>query len=170
MYEEALHMPFVIRYPKVIKPGTVLEDIVTNIDFAPTLLDMAGIEIPEAVQGESFFPNLKGKTPKDWQESMYYHYYEYPFYHRVQPHYGIRNQRYKLIHFYYDMDVWEFYDLKKDPSELNNLIDSAAYKGRINKLKAELYQLKEDYGNQLSLQELRHITDTDFGGLESKKK
>ena len=170
MYEEALHMPFVIRYPKVIEPDTVLEDIVTNIDFAPTLLDMAGIEIPEAVQGESFFPNLKGKTPKDWQESMYYHYYEYPFYHRVQPHYGIRNQRYKLIHFYYDMDVWEFYDLKKDPSELNNLIDSAAYKGRINKLKAELYQLKEDYGNQLSLQELRHITDTDFGGLESKKK
>ena len=68
------------------------------------------------------------------------------------------------------MDVWEFYDLKKDPSELNNLIDSAAYKGRIKKLKAELYQLKYDYGNQLSLQELRYITDTDFGGLESKKK
>jgi len=170
MYEEALHMPFVVRYPKVIESGTVLEDIVTNIDFAPTLLDMAGIEIPEAVQGKSFFPNLKGKTPKNWQKSMYYHYYEYPFYHRVQPHYGIRNQRYKLIHFYYDMDVWEFYDLKKDPSELNNLIHSAAYKGRIKKLKAELYQLKKDYGNQLSLEELRYITDTDFGGLESKKK
>jgi hypothetical protein len=68
------------------------------------------------------------------------------------------------------MDVWEFYDLKKDPMELNNLIHSAAYKGRIKKLKAELYQLKQDYGNQLSLEELRHITDTDFGGLESKKK
>jgi hypothetical protein len=68
------------------------------------------------------------------------------------------------------MDVWEFYDLKKDPSELNNLIDSDAYKGRIKKLKVELYKLKEDYGNQLSLEELRHITDTDYGGLESKKK
>lgn len=170
MYEESLHMPFLIRYPGKIKPGIIIDDIVSNIDFAPTLLDMAGVSIPEQVQGKSFFNNLKGKTSEDWQKSMYYHYYEYPYYHRVQPHYGIRNQRYKLIHFYYNIDVWEFYDLQNDPSEMNNLINSKEHAMLINRLKTELYQLKKDYGNTLSLEELRHISDTDFGGLESKKK
>ena len=170
MYEESLRMPFVIRYPGKIKPGTILDDIVSNIDFAPTLLEMAEVKIPEEVQGRSFFPNLKKETPEDWRQSMYYHYYEYPYYHRVQPHYGIRNQRYKLIHFYYDIDVWEFYDLQKDPSEMNNLINSKEHATLINRLKKDLYQLKKYYANTLSLQELRHISDTDFGGLESKKK
>jgi arylsulfatase A-like enzyme len=101
---------------------------------------------------------------------MYYHYYEYPYYHRVQPHYGIRNQRYKLIHFYYDIDVWEFYDLQNDPSEMNNLIHSEAHTERIENLKKELYRLKKAYGNTMSLTELKRISDTDFGGLESKKK
>ena len=170
MYEEALRMPFIIRYPGKIKPGTVVDDIITNIDFAPTLLEMAGISVPEAVQGKSFFNNLKGKTSKDWRQSMYYHYYEYPYYHRVQPHYGIRNQRYKLIHFYYDIDVWEFYDLQNDPSEMNNLIHSEAHTERIENLKKELYRLKKAYGNTMSLTKLKKISDTDFGGLESKKK
>jgi len=170
MYEEALHMPFIIRYPGKIKPGTIVDDIITNIDFAPTLLEMAGVSSPKEVQGKSFFSNLKGETSKDWQQSMYYHYYEYPFYHRVQPHYGIRNKRYKLIHFYYDIDVWELYDLKKDPSEMNNLISSKKHIQLINNLKTKLYQLKKNYGNTMSLEELRHISDTDFGGLESKKK
>jgi arylsulfatase A-like enzyme len=101
---------------------------------------------------------------------MYYHYYEYPYYHRVQPHYGIRNQQYKLIHFYYNMDVWELYDLKNDPNEMNNLINIEANLELIGELKKELYKLKENYGNNLSLEELRNISDTDFGGLESKKK
>ena len=170
MYEEALHMPFVVRYPGKIQPGTVVDDIVTNIDFAPTLLDMAGVPVPEQVQGKSFFNNLKGDTSEDWQQSMYYHYYEYPYYHRVQPHYGIRNQRYKLIHFYYDVDVWELYDLKNDPNEMKNLIHSKSYTILIKQLKKELYKLKENYGNKLSLEELRTISDTDFGGLESKIK
>ncbi len=170
MYEEALHMPFIIRYPGKIKPRTVVNDIITNIDFAPTLLEMAGVSVPEAVQGKSFFNNLKGKTSKDWRQSMYYHYYEYPFYHRVQPHYGIRNQRYKLIHFYYDVDIWEFYDLQNDSSEINNLINSETHTVIIDSLKTELYRLKEEYGNTMSLNELRNISDTDFGGLESNKK
>ena len=144
--------------------------IVLNIDFAPTLLDMAGIPIPDEVQGKSFFNNLKGETPKDWQKSMYYHYYEYPYYHRVQPHYSIRNQRYKLIHFYYDVDIWEFYDLQKDPSEMNNLINNKSYYTLIEHLKKELYDLKKGYGNTLTLEELRIISDSDFGGLESSKK
>ena len=169
MYEEALRMPFIIRYPGKIKPGIIVDDIITNIDFAPTLLEMAGIPVPEAVQGNSFFSNLKGKTAEDWRQSMYYHYYEFPYYHRVQPHYGIRNQRYKLIHFYYDVDVWEFYDLQKDPSEMNNLISSDTHAELIDSLKTELYRLKKEYGNNMSLTELRKISDTDFGGLESTK-
>ena len=170
MYEEALRMPFIIRYPGKIKPGIIVDDIITNIDFAPTLLEMAGIPVPEGVQGNSFFSNLKGKTPQDWRQSMYYHYYEFPYYHRVQPHYGIRNQRYKLIHFYYDVDVWEFYDLQNDPSEMNNLINSDTHAELVDSLKIELYRLKKGYGNNMSLTELRRISDTDFGGLESTKK
>lgn len=170
MYEEALRMPFIIRYPKVIKPKTVVDDIITNIDFAPTILDFAGIEIPDEVQGKSFMNNLMGKTPKNWRQSMYYHYYEYPFWHHVQPHYGIRTQRYKLIHFYHDIDIWELYDLKKDPLELNNLIGSKKHTALINKLKKELYTLKGDYGNNMTLDELRAISDTNFGGLESTLK
>ena len=166
MYEESLRMPFVIRYPGKIKPNIIIDDIISNIDFAPTLLDMAGVPVPEGVQGKSFFSNLQGETSKDWKQSMYYHYYEYPFYHRVQPHYGIRNKRYKLIHFYYDIDVWELYDLESDPNEMNNLIADKAYTNTIRELKSELYRLKETAGNTMSLQELRTITEKDFGGLE----
>ena len=100
---------------------------------------------------------------------MYYHYYEYPYYHHVQPHYGIRTERYKLIHFYYDIDQWELYDLQSDPNELNNLIDNGKYSVIISDLKSELYNLKKNYGNNLSLEELRFISDNDFRGLESNK-
>ena len=100
---------------------------------------------------------------------MYYHYYEYPYYHHVQPHYGIRTERYKLIHFYYDIDQWELYDLQNDPNELNNLIGHDKYADIISNLKSELYTLKKNYGNNLSLEELRFTSDNDFGGLESNK-
>ena len=100
---------------------------------------------------------------------MYYHYYEYPYYHHVQPHYGIRTERYKLIHFYYDIDQWELYDLKNDSNELDNLIGNNKYADIISNLKSELYNLKQNYGNNLSLDELRFISDNDFGGLESNK-
>ena len=170
MYEESIRMPFVIRYPGIIKPETVNDDIITNIDFAPTILEMANVESPNSIQGKSFFKNLVRKKSKDWRQSMYYHYYEYPFYHHVQPHYGIRNERYKLIHFYYDIDVWELYDLKNDPNELNNIISSKEHKKLIHKLKNELYELKKLYKNNLSLEQMRDISKTDFGGLESNKK
>ena len=169
MYEESSRMPFVIRYPEKIKPKTVNEDIITNIDFAPTLLEIANIKIPSSVQGKSFLKNLTSKNSKKWRQSMYYHYYEYPYYHHVQPHYGIRTDRYKLIHFYYDIDQWELYDLHKDPNELNNLIGNEKYADIISVLKSELYNLKEIYGNDLSIEELRFISDNDFGGLESNK-
>ena len=170
MYEESIRMPFVIKYPGIIKPNTVNDDIITNIDFAPTILEMADVKYPNSVQGKSFFKNLIKKRSNDWRQSMYYHYYEYPFYHHVQPHYGIRNERYKLIHFYYDIDVWELYDLKNDPNELNNIISSKKHKKLINELKNELYELKKLYKNDLTLEQMRDISKTDFGGLESNKK
>ena len=169
MYEESIRMPFVIKYPGKIKPKTINKDIITNIDFAPTILEIADIDLPESIQGKSFLKNLTENENDNWRQSMYYHYYEYPYYHHVQPHYGIRNERYKLIHFYYDIDVWELYDLKKDPNELNNLFYSDKYKDLAIELKQELYELKKQYGNKLSLDEMREISDTDFGGLESNK-
>lgn len=170
MYEEALRMPFLIRYPKKIQPGTVLNDITSNIDIAPTILDMVEAHVPDEVQGNSFFQNLKGSTPSDWRQSMYYHYYEYPLWHNVQPHYGIRTERYKLIYYYYHKPIWEFYDLKTDPKEMHNLIEVDVYKTKIDSLKFELASLKNYYGNGMNYQELKKITDKDFGGLESSKK
>ena len=169
MYEESLRMPFLIRYPQKIEAGSTNSDIITNIDFAPTLLDLADITIPSAIQGQSFSDNLQGNTPSDWPQSMYYHYYEFPFWHHVQPHYGIRNNRYKLIHFYYNIDQWELYDLEKDPDELNNLIQDPDYASLISKMKAELKQLRKKYKNTKSLEELRAITDTNFGHIMNKE-
>ncbi len=165
IYEESLRMPFLVRYPNKIKAGQKNNDIITNIDFAPTLLEVAGITPPEEVQGRGFFANLQGNTPTDWTKSMYYHYYEFPIWHHVQPHYGARNERYKLAHFYYNIDVWEFYDLEKDPNELNNAINDPAYESIIAKMKEDLKKQMEYYGNNKSLDELREITDTDFGKI-----
>lgn len=169
MYEPSLKMPFVLRYPEVVKTPNVNNDIITNIDFAPTILEIAGVEIPKEVQGKSFADNVAGKTADDWQQSMYYHYYEFPFWHHVQPHYGIRGQRYKLIHFYYNIDEWEFYDLENDPNEMKNLINDPKHIQLISKMKIELKQRKADYGDDKSLDDYRKITDTDFGNISAGK-
>ena len=166
IYEESLRMPFIVRYPGGIQAGSENSDIITNIDFAPTILEAAGVEAPSEVQGVSFFQNLQGETPANWRQSMYYHYYEFPYWHHVQPHYGIRNQRYKLAHFYYNIDVWEFYDLENDPNELSNEIDNPDYAGIIDDMKNELHKLMKTYGNDKSLDEFRAISDTDFGNIE----
>ena len=147
MYEESLRMPLLVRYPRQIKAGSVNDDIVLNLDFAPTFLDFAGVSKPADMQGRSFRPVLQGGTPNDWRKSMYYHYYEYPGWHAVKRHYGLRTKRYKLIHFYYDIDAWELYDLQKDPNELNNLYDNPAYANVVKHLKAELKQLRNQFGD-----------------------
>jgi len=147
MYEEALRMPLLIRYPGVTEPGSVNDDIVLNLDFAPTFLDIAGVPVPGDMQGRSLLPLLEGETPRDWRTSMYYHYYEYPGAHSVKRHYGVRTRRYKLIHFYYDIDAWELYDLERDPDELNNVYDDPSYAGVVNELKSELEQLRRLYGD-----------------------
>jgi len=148
MYEESLRMPLILRYPRIIPPGSTSREMVLNLDFAPTLLDMAQAPVPEDMQGESFQPILRGTVPAKWRQSMYYHYYEYPAVHSVKRHYGIRTQRYKLIHFYYDIDAWELYDLEQDPHELHNLIDDADQRDVVESLKKELSLLRERYADQ----------------------
>lgn len=147
MYEESLRMPLLIRYPDGIKPGSVNEDIVLNLDFAPTFLDYAGVNIPADIQGESFHSLMKNNTNLNWRTSMYYHYYEYPGRPYVKKHYGIRTKRYKLIHFYYDIDAWELYDLQEDPHELNNIYDKPEYAGIVKQLKVKLKHLQQKYGD-----------------------
>jgi arylsulfatase A-like enzyme len=126
MYEESFRTPLVMRLPSKIKVNK-LEELVQNIDYAPTFLDIAGVKIPTEIQGKSLFPLLKGDNPPDWRKAVYYHYYEYPGPHSVKRHYGIRTDRYKLIHFYRDIDQWELYDLKEDPAEMHNLFGKSGY-------------------------------------------
>lgn len=127
MYEESFRTPLLIRYPKQIKPASVNSNLVQNIDFAPTVLDVAGIEIPQEIQGVSLRPLWSQENPP-WRDALYYHYYEYPGIHMVKRHYGVRTERYKLIYFYYDIEAWELYDLEKDPQELTNLYGHPDYK------------------------------------------
>lgn len=150
MYEQALRVPWMIRYPGHVKPGTVSKDWVVNIDNAPTALDLVGLPVPDDMQGKSLAPVLKGNTPSDWQTSMYYHYYEFAPPHWVFPHYGIRTERYKLIS-YYTVNEWELFDLEKDPDEMESLFEWSGYKVHpayesvANDLVAQLKQLREKY-------------------------
>lgn len=138
MYEESHHMPMLIRYPKRIKAGTIDRAIHNNTDFAPTILQEAGLSVPADMQGQSFFS-------KKTRKSTYYHYYEYPAEHSVQTHFGIRTDRFKLIRFYKDGEFWELYDLQKDPEEMNNLYGKPAYQKVQKQLTADLKQLIRQY-------------------------
>ncbi len=151
MYEEALRMPLLVRYPGRIRPGSVRTELASNLDFAPTLLALAGLRKPAEMQGESLRGLLEGKKPAHWRGSVYYHYYEYPAVHMVKRHYGVRTRRYKLIHFYYDIDAWELYDLEKDPHELDNVYDEPAYAGVRAELLSELRRLQKFYGDSDAL-------------------
>ena len=158
MYEESFKMPFMISYPKLIKPKSKNNNLLLNIDFAPTLLELAGVELTEAMQGTSFVPQLISNSDQV-REAVYYHYYEYPKWHMVQPHYGIRTKRFKLIHFYYNMDEWELYDLDSDPNEINNLYGKVKYKKLVKHLKKKLKKLQIRYDDDMTLDEMRAMTD-----------
>ena len=158
MYEESFKMPFVIKNPRTIKPGTTSDAMVMNVDFAPTLLDMAGLEIPSEMQGKSFKGAFEGEL-KNERKSVYYHYYEWPIWHKVQPHYGVRTERYKLMHFYYSMDEWELYDLETDPNEIDNIYAEASPE-LIESLKKELEALRKEYKDDGSIEEMKRMTDT----------
>ena len=149
MYEESYRTPLLAYWPGVTAAGSRNSDLVQNIDFAETFLDIAGVKAPEDMQGESIVPLLKSETPSNWRSHLYYHYYEYPGAHSVRRHEGVSGKRFKLIR-YYGIDVpneeeWEFFDLKNDPKEMTSQYNNPEYAAEIAKLKKELANLKTKY-------------------------
>ncbi|MDO6518227.1 sulfatase family protein [Zobellia uliginosa] len=154
MYETSFGTPLLMQLPGTIPSGTQIDAMVQNLDFAQTFLDFAGVTYKtKAMQGQSFKGLLDGSMdPDDFRDVIYYHYYDYPAFHMVKKHYGVRTKRYKLMHFYDDIDSWEFYDLYKDPKELNNLIDDRTYTSIIDQMHDKLD----------SLQKVYKVTDREF--------
>ncbi len=159
MYEEALRMPFLARYPKTIRAGSRSDAIINNTDFAPTMLEFAGVSKPDFMQGRSFAPILRGETPADWRTGSYYRYWMHMAHHDNPAHYGIRTKNFKLI-FFYGLPLgssgakdqptqpgWELYDLREDPKELNNVYGKPAYSEIAKRLKAELLRMKKEIGD-----------------------
>ncbi len=167
MYEESLRMPFVIRYPREVPAGEVCRDMMLNVDFAPTFLDYAGIDVPEFMQVRSFRGLLDGNRPDDWRNGMYYRYWMHLAHHHVYAHYGIRTLRHKLIYYYADAlgqpntvedgkePEWELFDLEADPREMNNAYHDPAYADVVRGLKDELHRLQAEVGDS------RYPKDTD---------
>ncbi len=153
IYDESFKTPLLVRWPNEIKAGITNEEMVQNLDFAQTFLEAAQIDAPEDMQGESLMPLLTSNTT-DWsRDAVYYHYYEYPAVHQVKRHYGIVTIDYKLAHFYYDVDEWELYDRKKDPQEMNNVVDDPAYADIVAALKTKLAALRVQYKDSKELDE-----------------
>ena len=155
MYEECLKTPLLVRWPGVTQEGRVSSDIVSNLDFAPMFLEMAGASIPGEIQGRSLVPLLKGAAPQNWRKSFYYKYYgerrggsvsEGYYNHGVPPHEGVADKRYKLINFKHDdVDEWELFDHQRDPSEMKSEYGNPEYVETIARLKTELEQLKQRF-------------------------
>lgn len=165
MYEPAFRIPLLVRWPAEIRPGTVTGELVQNLDFAPTLLQAAGVGIPGDMQGRSFLDIARGRIPADWRDAVYYRYWMSRGHFNIPGHLGVRTKRYKLIYFY-DSDTgpdgrtrvggarpnvrdpfWEFYDLGQDPLELNNAYTDPAYRDRIRSLKEQILELRDQYGD-----------------------
>ncbi|MDY7109279.1 MAG: sulfatase-like hydrolase/transferase [Planctomycetota bacterium] len=146
MYEESLRMPFIVRWPGAVEAGSENAQLVQNLDFAPTFLDAAGVPIPDQMQGHSLLPILFNGRAGGWRDAIYYHYYEFPAVHSVPRHYGIRTDRYKLIH-YYQLDEWELFDLHADPNELRSAYAEPAYAALVPQLKARLRRLQTRFGD-----------------------
>lgn len=152
MYEPGLKVPLLARGPG-IKAGNVPAQFVSNIDLAPTFLDLAGLPIPASMQGRSLVPLLRGEAPPDWRTSVYYRYYHDPGHHNTAAHLGVRTATHKLIH-YWKSDTYEMYDLSSDPSEQRNLLYSAAealkpeVAAKFVELKAEIARLQTHYQDE----------------------
>ncbi len=155
MYEESMRMPFLVRYPRMIRPGTRTDEIINNTDFAPTILELAGLDAPDYMQGRSFVPLLRRRRPSNWPKATYYRYWMHMAHHDNPAHFGIRTKIYKLI-FFYGMNYkqggpkptqpgWELYDMVNDPHEMNNLYNNSRYVAVIRKLKVELLRLRKKY-------------------------
>ncbi len=152
MYETSFEMPLIIRWPGVTEPGSRENRLIQNLDYAPTFLEMAGVEIPDDYQGRSLVPLLRGEDDLEWRDALYYHYYEYPGYHMVPPHRGVRTDRFKLMHIH-PFGEWEFYDLEADPMELTNQYGNPWYEEQIAALKTRLDELAEQYRDDTDLSE-----------------
>ncbi|MFD0796768.1 sulfatase [Maribacter chungangensis] len=145
MYNESFKTPLLIRWPNIITPNTTEDELVQNLDFAQTFLEAAGIDAPDDMQGESLLSLFKGEKDSWTRDAVYYHYYEYPAEHTVKRHYGIATKKYKLMHFYYDVDQWELYDLEKDATETNNVYEAPEYQEIVKELKMKLAEIREKY-------------------------
>jgi arylsulfatase A-like enzyme len=143
MYEESLRMPFVVRWPAGIRPGSTSDAIGINCDFAPTFLELAGQPTPKDMQGRSFVPIWQGRTPPNWRRAMYYRYYHDPGDNNTRAHYGIRTASHKLIYFW-KKDQWECYDLVADPQEMHNIYNDLKARKTVAQLKRELWRLKKE--------------------------
>lgn len=160
MYEESYSTPLVMRLPDGLRARGDIKELVQNIDYGPTFLDIAGTQIPKDIQGVSLLPLLEGKHPKSWRQSLYYHYYEYPAEHSVKRHYGVStSDGWKLIHFYNDINTWELYDLNKDPSELHNIYGKPGTEKVTRRLMKELIKLQKQYDDQDALRLNSQKTD-----------
>ena len=160
MYEESLAMPMLMQYPGVIEAGSEIDALTQNLDFAPTFLDFANAEIPEEMQGRSLRSLMNNSiSDEDYRNAIYYHYYDFPAFHMVKRHYGIRTDRFKLMHFYDDIDIWEMYDLQKDPREMNNIYNHPDY--------AEVR--KELHSSLDSLQQKYNVTEEEFATTPESK-
>jgi arylsulfatase A-like enzyme len=169
MYEESIRMPFLVRWPAAIRPGTRSDAIALNVDFAPTFLDVAGLPPSADMQGRSLRPLLRGRTPPDWRTSMYYRYYHDPGDHNTRAHYGIRTRTHKLIYFW-KKDQWELFDLVNDPYELHNLYGAPGTEALSASLGAELARLKGEVrdGDQLADQQLPNGVDGPVARLRGR--
>ena len=153
MYEQSLKMPLIVKWPGVTKPGSRNTQLVQNLDYAQTFIDAAKAEAPSDMQGRSLKPLLEGATDVPWRDSIYYHYYEYPSVHMVPRQFGIRTQRYKLIHFYQFGDEWELYDLETDPEEMTNIYGREGNESLTADLKKQLVELQKFYDDDSDLSE-----------------
>ena len=149
MYEESLNTPLVMMLPEGYNAKGDITEMVQNIDYGPTFLDLAGLPVPEDMQGVSLVPLLKVEHPEDWRDAIYYHFYEYPAEHMVKRHYGVRDDRYKLMHFYNDIDHWELYDLQEDPREMNNLYGKPGTEEITARMKKKLKENQEKYDDPI---------------------
>ena len=153
MHEPSIRAPMLIRYPRMIRAGSVADPMVLNLDIAPTFLELAGVKVPESMQGRSMVPFLKGEVPKNWRKDWLYEYYEYPGPHNVRKNRGVRTERYKLIHYYEAPEEFELYDLQEDPSELQNLYGEPRYSALAQQLRQRIDELRKETGDHYIYEE-----------------
>src|SRR5262245_936302 len=148
MHEPSIRVPFLVRYPKLVKAGSLCDKMVLNLDIAPTVLDLAGVTPPKHLHGHSAVPLLKGETPATWRADWLYEYFEFPGPHSVRKNRGVRTDRYKFIHYFEEPQEFELYDLQSDPEERHNLYGKAEHAERVRLLQKRLQELREQTGDR----------------------